>query len=113
MNFSLAGRLPLHSYPWWVRLLALVLSLGWLGAAAMTILFMGYMLWLPGAPGPPISMFVMIGTVFFLATAGYAALVRVHRWVGLMLLLGACGLGACLVLWAGWGALVLGLIYEG
>ncbi|MBF9239960.1 hypothetical protein I2I05_21390 [Hymenobacter sp. BT683] len=58
-------------------------------------------------------MFLLIAAVFFLATTGYAALVRGYRWMGLMLLLGACGLGAYLVLWAGWGALVLGLIYEG
>ena len=113
MNSSWVSRVALHSLPWWARLLALVLSFGWLGAAVGALIFMGYMLCLPGAPGPPASMFLMVGAVFLLATAGCTALVRASRWVGLTLLLGACGLGAYLLLWAGWGALVLGLIYEG
>ena len=113
MNLFRVSRIAHHSGPWWVRLFVLALSLGWLGASVMAVLFTGYMLWLPGAPVPLLSLFLLMGAVFLLATAGYAALVRVHRWVGLALLLGACGLGAYLVMWAGWGALVLGLIYEG
>ena len=112
MNPSWVSRLAHPSHPWWARLLVLVLSLGWLGAAVGALAFTGYMLCLPGAPGPLTSLVLMIGAVCIVATAGYVALVRAHRWLGLALLLGACGLGAYLLLWAGWGALVLGLIYE-
>ena len=42
-------------------------------------------------------MYLLIGAVLPLAAAGYAALVRAHRWTGAFFLLGACGVGVFLL----------------
>lgn len=104
-------RLALPSQPLRLRLLVLTLSIGWLGAAVGSIFFLGYMVSLPNAPGAPTTMCLLIGTVLLLAAAGHAALVRAHRWTGVLFLLGACGAGAFLLYWTFWAAIVLGLIY--
>ena len=111
MSPSLLVRLVLPSQPLGLRLLVLLLSIGWLGAAAGSIFFLGYMVSLPNAPAAPPAMWLMIGGVLLLAVAGHTALVRAHRWTGAFFLLGACGVGAFLLYWAFWAAIVLGLIY--
>ena len=111
MSSSWVVRLALPSQPLGLRLLVLTLSIGWLGAAGGSLFFLGYMASLPNAPGVPATVCLLIGTVLLLAAAGHAALVRAHRWTGVLFLLGACGVGVFLLYWTFWAALVLGLIY--
>ena len=113
MGPSWLNRYALVAHPLWVRLLVLVLSVECLGAGVGSLIFMGSILRLSEAPRVPITMWLMACAVFFLATVGYATLVRVHRWVGMLLLLSAAVLGGFLLYWAFWAAVLLGVIYEG
>ena len=63
MTPSLLIRFVFPSQPLGLRLLVLLLSIGWLGAAAGSIFFLGYMVSLPNAPATPPAMWLMIGGV--------------------------------------------------
>jgi hypothetical protein len=110
---SLFVRLLLPFHPLGLRLLVLALSIGWLTTTLGSVLFLGGIVWLPGAPATPALSWLTVSAVLLLATSGHAALVRSHRWTGLLLLLGACGLGTVLLYYALMIFSLMAVIYGG